>query len=207
MILKKIITLFLAKPFEKISIKTIPQNCIISFDVFDTLILRKTKSSREAFTQINDGTCFSVKRIFAEKKARKCSKKEDVTLSDIYKFLPDYDENKEIEKEIEVCYANPKAMQVYNNLRKMGEKIVIVSDMYLSCETICTILKNAGYNIDDVPVYVSSEYGKTKHTGNLFKIVLKDYPGQKIIHVGDNVVSDYLSPMLLGIKAILCSRK
>lgn len=207
MIVKKFLVFFLAKPFEKISIKKITKKHIISFDVFNTLILRKTKKPSDVFMQINDGTVFGMKRISAEKKARSCNVKEDVTLSDIYKFLPEYDENKEIKKEIELCYANPKAIQLYNTLRKRGKEIIIVSDMYLPREVICIILKNSGYDIDDVPIYVSSEYGKTKRTGNLYKVVLKDHQGQRIVHIGDNVISDYLIPKLLGIEAILCSSK
>ena len=48
-----------------------------------------------------------------------------------------------------------------------------LSDMYLSASTISTILKNCGYDLNGVNLYVSSKYAKTKRSGNLYREVLK----------------------------------
>ena len=52
------------------------------------------------------------------------------------------------------------------------------------------ILQNCGYDLADVPIYVSSEYGKTKRSGNLFRTVLEheEVEASKILHIGDNLI-------------------
>ena len=82
----------------------------------------------------------------------------------------------EISTELSVCKANPEALKFFNTVKKAGKagkRVVIISDMYLSASTISTILISCGYDLTGVNVYVSSEYGKTKRSGNLFREVLK----------------------------------
>lgn len=70
------------------------------------------------------------------------------------------------------------------------------------------ILQNCGYDLADVPIYVSSEYGKTKRSGNLFRTVLEheEVEASKILHIGDNLISDYLMPKKCGMKSFLYRR-
>ena len=54
-------------------------------------------------------------------------------------------------------------------------------------------------------VYVSSEYALTKLTGNLFKKVLEieGVKANEVLHLGDNLRSDWFRPKLIGMKTIL----
>lgn len=83
--------------------------------------------------------------------------------------------------------------------------MIIISDMYLDCSTIFTLLQNCGYNLDGVNVYISSEYALTKRTGKLFKKVLEleSVKSNEVLHLGDNLRSDWFRPKLIGMKAIL----
>ena len=75
--------------------------------------------------------------------------------------------------------------------------------MYLNSHTI---LQNCGYDLTTVPIYVSCEHAKTKRTGNLFKKVLEDLEfvsPDEVLHIGDNLRSDWFRPKLIGMKAIL----
>ena len=77
--------------------------------------------------------------------------------------------------------------------------------MYLKTDTVRLILTNCGYNLDGVNVYVSSEYALTKRTGKLFKKVLEieSVSPNEVLHLGDNLRSDWFRPKLIGMKAIL----
>ena len=54
-------------------------------------------------------------------------------------------------------------------------------------------------------VYVSSEYALTKSTGKLFKKVLEieGVKANEVLHLGDNLRSDWFRPKLIGMKTIL----
>ena len=80
--------------------------------------------------------------------------------------------------------------------------------MYLDRATIESILQNCGYDLTGVNVYVSSEYGKTKRSETLFKEVMKTewVEGRDVLHIGDNLISDFLRPRQCGIKSFLYRR-
>ena len=63
---------------------------IVSFDIFDTLLKRDVSSPIEVFNLIEErvGKDFAVLRMQAEKRARRSLNKEEVTLKDIYSFMP-----------------------------------------------------------------------------------------------------------------------
>ena len=114
----------------------------------------------------------------------------------------------EISTELKVCKANPEALRFFNTVKKSGRRVVIVSDMYLERESISTILTNNGFDLEGVNVYVSSEYGKTKRSGNLFKKVLEEEHIKKgeersVLHIGDHFISDYWMARRAGLKSFL----
>ena len=114
---------------------------------------------------------------------------------------------REINAELKVCKANKPALDFFNACKESGKRIIIISDMYLDRSAISTLLQNCGYNLDGVNVYVSSEYGLTKRSGNLFKKVL-ELEGVKVnevLHIGDNLRSDVIRPRLIGMKSVLVS--
>ncbi len=100
---------------------------IISFDVFDTLILRPGFSlPSDLFKTLYPETgSFTNMRISAEHKAREYGKQrgtEDITIDEIYSFLPGYDKNMEIKAELSACKANPELLDFYNSIKK-GQKM------------------------------------------------------------------------------------
>ena len=217
--LRILLTRIFGKDFSNPSLtKLIKNTTVVSFDVFDTLIVRpglKTPSDLFALLHPEDST-FKPRRIEAERKARKQSSLEDITLSDIYKLL--YAEEcerqeavqLEISTELSVCKANPEALEFFNTVRKDGKRVVITSDMYLDRSTIENILTNNGFDLEGVNVCVSSEYGKTKRTSNLFKTVMREEGMEgregEVLHIGDHYISDYLNPRKVGMKSFLYNR-
>ncbi len=187
----------------------------ISFDVFDTLLIRKEKCAEDVFYLMETRLCkenkkfsnFAKKRIEAQVKAQN-SDKVEATLDDIYENIDicgiDIDTCKKIELEEEEknLKANIYLKNLIKYLHKKGKIIIITSDMYLPAKQISYLLKKNGFLFDKI--FVSSDYQARKSRGDLFGIVVRNLKIHKkeFIHVGDNYRSDYIMPRLKGINAI-----
>ena len=183
--------------------KGLLQYDVISFDIFDTLILRPFAKPTDLFLLIGHALeipDFYQIRINAEKKVRQEKFEKtgnyEITISDIYKVIErgtgisaDKGIQTELEYEKRYCFANPYMKRVYDMLVELGKKIIITSDMYIPGEQMKEILTSCGYtNYENL--YVSCDYGTSKRSGGLYEIVKSDYEGKAIVHVGDNYTSD-----------------
>lgn len=75
-------------------------------------------------------------------------------------------------------------------------------------EIIYCLLKKANECFENIPLYLSSDIGKTKASGNLFRYLHDEFylSYNQWIHIGDNHNSDNDIPRKLGIKTIhLCN--
>ncbi len=90
------------------------------------------------------------------------------------------------------------------SLVENGEKVVLISDMYLSSDFIRRLLVKADPVFENVEIFVSSERGYQKTTKKLFLDVYHalDYNYGEWIHYGDNPKSDDAFPRSLGIKTV-----
>ena len=188
---------------------------IISFDVFDTLILRKCQPHEVfAFVSVKCGIkSFMSDRIEAEHRARMKSRREEVTLDEIYDELSVIYGNErieelkalEIESEFEVIYPSSELKEFFDLMKQKHKRIIIISDMYLPVNIIEAMLERCGYDGYE-SVCVSSEYGLTKRHGSLFAHVLQDkgISPEKVLHIGDNMISDYIMPKQNGMKSFIC---
>lgn len=197
-------------------VKRLLQYDTISFDVFDTLILRSISEMKSVYTLIGDRLDYlSFQRIRqrAQREAREKNiqkyNSNEMTLEDIYEVIYRKTDiplqvglNAEMEVEKEICYANPYMKRVFDILQSYGKRIIIVSDMYMSKQQIKEILDKAGYyNISEI--YVSSEYKCSKAKGDLYNVVLEaEGIKNKMIHVGDNPTSDIKNARAKGIDAM-----
>jgi len=195
----------------------------ISFDIFDTLILRPVLHPSDIFRFLN----FDFNRLLnssvyidfaeirknAEDSARKLLRLkfpswEDVNLDEIYDYIKDnytFDVNitdfmkrREIELETEFCTQRNTGKELYELAKYYGKKIIFVSDMYLPSETINAIMTKNGYEGE---LFLSSETRFLKGTGNLYKYVLDKLGTDKnnILHIGDNLYADVEAPKTFGI--------
>ncbi|MBE6355008.1 hypothetical protein [Treponema sp.] len=183
--------------------KGLLQYDVVSFDIFDTLILRPFAKPADLFMLIGHALeipDFYQIRINAEKKVRheKFEKigNYEITISDIYKVIErrtgisaDKGIQTELEYEKRYCFANPYMKRVYDMLVELGKKIIITSDMYIPGEQMKELLTSCGYTNYE-KLYVSCDYGTSKRSGGLYEIVKSDYEGKAIVHVGDNYTSD-----------------
>lgn len=202
---------------------------VVSFDLFDTLIQRDALfcpkdlfyrvqavvEHRHAIT-LKD---FVSTRVRAESIARvraRGRQSEETTLEDIYVEMANIlslpssfaEEMLHIELECEraALMALPDGKRLYDAAIRAGKTTVVISDTYLSRVFLEEILMKAGFN-GVHRVYASSEFGKTKHHGALFGIVLKDLkcsPG-RLLHVGDNPLSDATAALGQGLRSFICT--
>lgn len=193
----------------------------VSFDVFDTLIKRNVSEPHDVFDLVaklysnrgyGDFPSFRSARCHAEDKARSESRREEVSLDEIYEQL-DVEEglkgvlkSLEVEVELDVCVASLPMKAVFDYAVAKGKRVLIVSDMYLPSTVIATILDKAGYT-GYSSLYVSSECNATKASGTLYTLVKGNerLNGSRGLHIGDSVRADYLKCRAAGIDSILVS--
>lgn len=191
-------------------ISHIDGNKIVSFDVFDTLLLRMCTNPTDIFSYIENEYSFSgyaKRRIAAEKKARKSFK--EVTLRNIYEqdteLWPFFDIEKSAEKEN--IRLNAEIYKLYQYALENAKAVIITTDIYFDKQFMIDLLNENGVK-GFKEIFVSCEYGVTKKEGELFDVLLTnlDVSEKNLIHIGDNPISDYQSPLRKGIKSF-CIKK
>lgn len=191
---------------------------VVSFDVFDTLVLRNVGKAVDVFEIVEakaksmsiDVPGFAKTRVEAESSAAAhVDSGRDVTIEDIYRELPFPVEEKERLKKLEldiekrIIVPNGKMIDLANRLRNKGKMVIATSDMYLPSSFISEILSSFGCSVDRL--YVSGDIGLRKSRGTLFSYVMKDLDigAKSTIHIGDNRRSDYVMPAIKGISSVM----
>jgi len=203
---------------------------LYSFDIFDTLITRTVANPDGIFLLIQNklkerdefkNFSSTLKNNFSEirKESEMFSRsnkyllegKYDCSFDEIYEVIKNNFNfsSEETEKlrglEIETEFEN--SLPVKKNIEKVkdlilsGEKVVLISDMYLSSETLRKFLVKADEIFRDIEIFTSGDRGKLKVDGLLYKVVKEKYHDYEHLHFGDNKISDYLVPKFNGIKA------
>ncbi|MCL2877457.1 MAG: HAD-IA family hydrolase [Acidobacteria bacterium] len=185
---------------------------VVSFDIFDTLLVRPYVKPTDLFyhiEHIKNSRGFAEHRINAEKKARehflKNTENEDVTIEDIYKFI-DHKflslKETELNMERQTLRINPEVKQIFDYAKNKNKRIIIVSDMYLPLDFIEDVLKKNGIT-DYEKIYLSSKLNGTKHSSKLYQLILDELKilPACVFHIGDNRKSDYDSALQVGINA------
>lgn len=177
---------------------------VISFDIFDTLILRPVSKPTDLFYFVGgelDYLNFDRIRIEMEQKAREKKYKQfgtrEVTFDEIW------DEMEcetgipkkrglvaEWKCEKQYCFANPYMLQVLEKLNEWKKTVIVISDMYFEENYIKELLNECGFP-RFAGYFVSSSRRASKSEGTLFEIVKEKYGKTlRYTHCGDNEYSD-----------------
>ncbi len=110
----------------------------------------------------------------------------------------------ELQYELSECVGIASTLAEVRGLVAAGERVIYASDMYLPKQQIQSMLDKVGAPAAEL--FLSSELGVTKRTGNLFRRVADHFaiPLSEISHVGDHVESDHRVPRRLGVKTRWC---
>lgn len=179
---------------------------VISFDIFDTLILRRLHEPKAVFALVGEKlgifNFFGI-RSNAEAEVREenfvLRKSRECTLGEIYERVEYYTGidaelgmKTELEVEYDMCCANPYMYEVFQILLSQGKTIYITSNMYLPKQVMIGLLEKCGY-YGMADVLVSCDYHCSKTNGALFKILRSKLPPKaSVVHIGDNMATDII---------------
>ena len=179
---------------------------VISFDLFDTLIMRRTLYADDVADYVNCSLIekgitvenFCKKRLESEKTL---SKNAAPTLTEIYddmfRKLDNADKLNitpkqlaELEWSIDFDLIIPRedVCNIFREVAENGKKLYIVSDTYYSREQLEEILKKCGIT-EYTDIIASCEYGTGK-TQKLFSFLKGIEGDRKYLHIGDDIVAD-----------------
>lgn len=200
---------------EDETVKTLCKADIVSFDVFDTLILRPFSSPADVFYIVGEKLGipdFRRLRMKCESDARKLKQQREgtteVTIDDIYALVSrrtgisaEYGIRAEWDTELSLCRANPFMLEVYDKVLKSGKTVIITTDMYMPRAFFEQLLRKNGFdNYDNI--FLSCENGCGKSDGKLYDIIKWTYGEKRFAHIGDNRHSDIKNAQRAGFASV-----
>lgn len=194
---------------------------LYSFDIFDTLITRTTANPVGIFTivqkklqedlkyseipEIVRNNFFTIRReseTFVRENQRCLYRNQDITFEQIYNNIKQNyflnNEQIEILKQLEIETELKNLVPIPQNINKIkelilnGKKVILISDMYHEEETIKKFLSHVDPMFNNIKLYVSSEFNKTKASTALYRHIqtIEKVPFEKWCHCGDNMHAD-----------------
>jgi hypothetical protein len=187
---------------------------IVSFDIFDTLIMRKIFSPEDVFRLLEEKVRVELKLDceIANVRAQAASMCGSyATINEIYQYIKQQtnliDKNiidiMQLEKDIDIdlCITRRDIADLYEYCLTCGKEVYLISDMYYTLQDIKRILDKCGVKVpDDEHIWISCEKKADKVSGSLWekysKLVSKDI---RCLHIGDNKTGDAKNPVIYGI--------
>ena len=200
-----------SKPYSlEALIGEIKAHDIISFDIYDTLIMRKVYVNKDIIRLL----ALRFSPVLREDFYAARTQAQATLCTGTYPYIEAiYDETarlcpsiKGYESELiaaEIALEKSKTVprsdviMVFETAKQLGKMVNIVSDMYFHQETMCSILQLVGIS-GYHKLLVSSEY-KTGKPQHLFEKYLEEIPSSKCLHIGDSWDCDIFPARKLGI--------
>jgi FMN phosphatase YigB (HAD superfamily) len=195
-------------PYFKISYEQLKESIdaheVISFDLFDTIWMRKTLHPTDIFEIIEKrlqkkepalGEGFAAQRIRAERELlggkypdidaiyERFAANTGISLSEA-NHLKSF----EFSVEKEMLVPRKRMVEAYHYAIQRNKKVYFVSDMYYTKPYLKEMLQMVGV-VEYEDVFVSSKYGVMKGNG-LFDILKEHIGNASCLHIGDNPESD-----------------
>lgn len=194
----------------------IAQHKTISFDIFDTLLMRTVLEPQDVFEIVErrlinydiEVSNFKQERREAE---RTLLLKTNPTIYEIYNYLQmklsltDEEKNTLLELELttekDLLIKRDKMVELMQFAIHSGKDVYLISDMYLPKKILEDILSKLGIR-GYKDIYVSCEYRVPKCNG-LFKLFKEDIISDSYLHIGDNEDADGIFAKMNGIDSFL----
>lgn len=191
----------------------IRHNEIISFDMFDTLVMRQTFLPRTIW-ELVDVQCTDLGIDFLQLRTQAQAKIAHLnpTLDEIYTEMQkmaelsdiDFEQIKQLELQMDLQFIVPRKdmVPIFKEAVSLNKPVYIISDMYYTADVLGEILEKCGFTISYEHIIVSCEKRKNKKEGTLWSYYQKEYVhGRRAFHVGDDSVGDVKQPQAHGISA------
>ena len=201
---------------------------VVSFDIFDTLVLRPFGIPRDIFVYLNKPfndefktetfVDFSSQRRAAEVNCRDVMRAlnggiAESNLNEIYDHIAKvygYNRDKlervkqlEMENEVRFSYPRKFAVSIFKKKKNIGKRVILASDMYLPRDCIVNILEKCGITGYE-ELFISNELRINKNTGTMYPYILNtmNVKPSEVLHIGDRWGSDVKRPRSFGMHAI-----
>lgn len=184
---------------------------VISFDIFDTLIMRKLLSPSDVFC-LMDHKLNLKNEDFTHIRSAALAHFEgrEYLLDELYiemQKLADWSDQKtnyikNMELEIEQSIVMPRNImdELLLELQKSGKEIYLISDMYLPKTFVMKLLEKSGISIPEDHIIISGEIKLNKRDGGLWKYYAnKLLKGRTALHIGDDKDADIENAQQEGI--------
>lgn len=190
--------------------RAIRDHDVISFDLFDTLLMRACLSPTDIFQLVERKLSerygmfspFAGPRIEAERIAQ-AQYRNACTLASIYQILgsklnwsdDEIERALDLELETEMQYIIPRdsIVEAMGFAKSLDKVVVITSDVHLPSRFIERLLARddiRGYD----SLFISCEVGLSKFEGGVWENYLELYRGKRVLHIGDDEFADILQP-------------
>lgn len=199
---------------------------VVSFDVFDTLLLRTCHEPADIFRRVGrrlaqehgfayGPDAWAALRGEAARRARGQRQAQggsgEYFYADIFAQMPFPREMREAmralewEEEGRALYLNPSMAGFLAHCRAAGKQIALLSDMYFTAEEVLALLAGAGLDTALVDhCLISCEADQRKTGGGLFETLKARLPGvppARMLHIGDNETADVQGARMAGLQA------
>lgn len=183
--------------------RAIDKHDCISFDVFDTLLMRRTLLPGDVFEIVERCLAeqgyiknhFAERRLYAERSLEGCPTLHQIyqKMGDLYHISGDALakwKRLELETEARVLVPRRRMTGIFRYALEAGKRVFLVSDMYLPKELLEPLLQKCG--IDGYSaLIVSCDYQASKEKdGSLYDVYRRLAKGSRYLHIGDNRRSD-----------------
>lgn len=209
---------------KKVQLKSLIDGAkVVSFDIFDTLLFRKTNTPEAVFDLV--GKHFGIhgfrklrmdEQNEASRRAYAAFGYPHADMNQIYEVLSEHTEIPvdwsavkayEIQMETDALVANRDMLEFFRYAKEQGKRVIITSDMYLLAETLAQILEEKGFAGFDY-LYCSADEHKAKFNRDLFELVAQkeNVPYADILHIGDKARDDGEFPGAYGMQTFVYER-
>lgn len=185
----------------------------VSFDLFDTLVMRKVLSYTDVFELLEHRlreqdiviSDFAKLRLAAEKElSKECAPTLEEIYTEVLKHCNTSDcsvkwmAEQEWKLDMSLTVSREEVCEVFREAVSLGKPVYITTDTYYGKAQIEALLEQfeiCGYR----KVLVSCEYGTAK-TQQLFDILLSEAECGNVLHIGDDVYADVQCAERKGIR-------
>lgn len=183
---------------------------IVSFDIFDTLIMRKVLYPADVLRILHEHIHLKYEMDFYTVRKQAAAQLKHPNIHQIYRRIAEItdlsesilDEWKQKEISLEEILQIPRRDMVALCQTIMKQKeVYFISDMYFPKEWMQKQLERIGITTELDHILVSCDVQKSKETGDLWAYYQQNYlRGKSALHIGDNLVSDEAQPKKYGIQ-------
>ena len=201
---------------EEQLIRAIDMHDIISFDIFDTIIMRKVLTPSRIFDiverelrEMGMDFPFKEERTLAEQRltsAGACPNIDEIYAEMVRSAAIDQKKAqmiKNLEFETEKKFIVPRKTMIValQYAQTHGKTVLLLADTYYGKDQLKELLQCCSINIADENIIVSCDTRKSKSAGTLYEYYQNQVGGGSQLHIGDDKDADLIMASRYGIDA------